>query len=101
MGNHYSRNRVKSKHSQADPFTALTWDELQDWAGPVIISRGQRYQRSRQVQDLARTSNGGLIAWVLGTNRYATRIETEDDELVAACTCPYEGVCKHAVAVVL
>jgi uncharacterized Zn finger protein len=38
---------------------------------------------------------------VLGTHRYATRIETEEDELVATCTCPYGGVCKHAVAVVL
>jgi uncharacterized Zn finger protein len=38
---------------------------------------------------------------VLGTHRYATRIETEEDELMATCTCPYGGVCKHAVAVVL
>ena len=101
MGTNNSRNRAKSRHSQTDPFNALTWDELQDWAGPVIVSRGRRYQRSRQVQDLARTSSGGLVAWVLGSNRYATRIETKDDELVAACTCPYGGSCKHAVAVVL
>ncbi len=101
MGTNNSRNRAKSKHSQADPFNALTWDELQDWAGPVIVSRGRRYQHGRQVHDLARTSSGGLVAWVLGSNRYATRIESEEDELVAACTCPYGGICKHAVAVVL
>lgn len=101
MGNNNSQNRAKSKHSQVDPFNALTWDDLQSWAGPVIVARGRRYQRSRQVQDLARTSSGGLVAWVLGSNRYATRIETEDDELVAACTCPYGDICKHAVAVVL
>ncbi|MDF0676785.1 MAG: SWIM zinc finger family protein [Nitrospira sp.] len=101
MGKHNSRNGSQGKHSQADPFKALTWDELQGWAGAVIVSRGRRYQRDRLVQDLARTSSGGLVAWVLGSQRYATRIETEDDELVAACTCPYEGICKHAVAVVL
>ncbi|NGZ11362.1 MAG: SWIM zinc finger domain-containing protein [Nitrospira sp. LK70] len=101
MGKNDSRDRPKSRPSQADPFKALTWDELQDWAGAVIVSRGQRYQRSRLVQDLARTSNGGLVAWVLGSHQYATRVETETDELVAACTCPYGGVCKHAVAVVL
>jgi uncharacterized Zn finger protein len=101
MGKNNSRNRVQSKHSQTDPFTGVTWDDLQEWAGAVIVSRGQRYQRSRQVQGLARTSSGGLVAWVLGTHRYVTRVETEDGELVAACTCPYEGVCKHAVAVVL
>jgi uncharacterized Zn finger protein len=101
MGKHSSRNRVQGKRSQDDPFTDLTWDDLQKWAGPVIVSRGQRYQRSRQVQGLARTSSGGLVAWVLGTHRYAMRIEREDDELLAVCTCPYGGVCKHAVAVVL
>jgi len=101
MGKPNSRNRTQSKQLQAEPFTALTWDELQDWAGPVIVSRGQRYQRSSQVHDLATTTRGGLVAWVLGSERYATSVELENGELVATCTCPYEGVCKHAVAVVL
>jgi uncharacterized Zn finger protein len=101
MGNNNSRSTTQRKQPQADPFNALTWDELQGWAGPVIVSRGRRYQRSHQVQDLARTSRGGLVAWVQGSQCYAARIESEDDELVAACTCPYEGICKHAVAVVL
>ena len=65
------------------------------------MSRGQRYQRSRLVQDLARTASGGLIAWVHGSHRYATMIESKGRTLIAACTCPYGGVCKHAVAVVL
>jgi uncharacterized Zn finger protein len=38
---------------------------------------------------------------VLGSDRYATSVELENGELVATCTCPYGGVCKHAVAVVL
>jgi uncharacterized Zn finger protein len=53
------------------------------------------------VQDLARTASGGLIAWVHGSHRYATTIESKGRTLIAACTCPYGGVCKHAVAVVL
>ena len=101
MGINDSGNKARNKQSKVDPFSVLTWDELQEWAGAIIVSRGQRYQRSHQVQGLARTSSGGLVAWVLGSQRYATRIETEDEELVAACTCPYGGVCKHAVAVVL
>ena len=76
MGKHNSRNRTSDKRTQVDPFTALTWDELQDWAGPVIVSRGQRYQRSGQVHDLARTARGGLVAWVLGSDRYATSVES-------------------------
>lgn len=101
MGKGNSRNRTKNQRPQGDPFTALTWDDLQEWAGSIIVSRGQRYQRSRQVQALVNTSSGGLVAWVLGSERYATRVESADGDLLAVCTCPYEGVCKHAVAVVL
>jgi uncharacterized Zn finger protein len=93
--------RTAKKRSQTDPFLDLTWDDLQKWAGAVILSRGQRYQRNGQVWDLARTSVGELVAWVQGTRRYATTIASEGKALIAACTCPYEGICKHAVAVVL
>lgn len=92
---------MAKKHSQADPLKDLTWDDLQEWAGAVITSRGERYQHNGQVQDLARTSRGGLVAWVQGTRRYATTIESEGNALIAACTCPYGDICKHAVAVVL
>ena len=101
MGKRNSRNKTKNKRTQVDPFVALTWDDLQEWAGSVIVSRGQRYQRSGQVHDLARTSRGGLVAWVVGSDRYATRVQPKNGELVATCTCPYGGICKHAVAVVL
>jgi uncharacterized Zn finger protein len=46
--------------------------------------------------------DGGLVAWVEGTRRYATLVERDaGGSLHSTCTCPYEGVCKHAVAVVL
>ena len=93
--------RMAQKHSQTDPLKDLTWDDLQEWAGAAIVTRGERYQRSGQVHDLARTSRGGLVAWVQGTHRYATTIESEGKALIAACTCPYGDICKHAVAVVL
>jgi len=93
--------RMAQKHSQTDPLKGLTWDDLQEWAGAAIVTRGERYQHSGQVHDLARTSRGGLVAWVQGTRRYATTIESEGKALIAACTCPYGDICKHAVAVVL
>jgi len=93
--------RMAQKHSQTDPLKDLTWDDLQEWAGAAIVTRGERYQHSGQVHDLARTSRGGLVAWVQGTGRYATTIESEGKALIAACTCPYGDICKHAVAVVL
>ncbi|GBC62404.1 hypothetical protein DENIS_3376 [Desulfonema ishimotonii] len=84
-----------------DPMARLTWDDLTDWAGEKIVSRGESYQKSGNVRDLARTPDKGLVAWVRGTETYATQVEFEDGELFAYCTCPYWDTCKHAVAVVL
>jgi uncharacterized Zn finger protein len=53
------------------------------------------------VQGTVRTPGGGLIAYVHGTERYATWVDFEEGELVSACSCPYGATCKHAVAVVL
>lgn len=89
------------KRKQADPFEALTWNDLTDWAGSKIVSRGKNYQRNGYVKDLARTPDGNLVAWVDGTERYATRVFFEDDELESICSCPYWDTCKHAVAVVI
>jgi uncharacterized Zn finger protein len=90
------RNRSKS-----DPFQELTWRDIEDWAGSKIVSRGKRYQKSRQVQDLARTPRGGIVAWVRGTQRYVTLVEFKGGDLLSTCSCPYGSTCKHAVAVVL
>ncbi|HSH82465.1 MAG TPA: SWIM zinc finger family protein [Herpetosiphonaceae bacterium] len=82
-------------------FRQLTWPAIEDWAGAKIAARGQRYQRNHQVADPARTSRGEVVAWVQGTHRYATLIDVDDQGLIAACTCPFDDICKHAVAVVL
>ncbi len=82
-------------------FKQLTWPTIEDWAGATIAARGQRYQRNHQVTDLARTSEGEVVAWVQGTHRYATLIDIDEHGPIAACTCPFEDICKHAVAVVL
>jgi len=53
--------------------SALTWAELEAWAGSRIVSRGKSYQKSGCVRDLARTSDGGLLAWVRGSRNFATK----------------------------
>lgn len=80
---------------------SLTWEDLRQWAGSTIMGRGKTYIKN--VSDLARTESGGLIAWVAGTEDYATNVEADEDgELDWFCSCPYGlGPCKHAVAVVL
>ncbi|HEY7328766.1 MAG TPA: hypothetical protein VH592_14080 [Gemmataceae bacterium] len=85
----------------------LTWDDLEEWAGSRSLERGRSYQRSGHVRDLACSADGVLLAWVQGTERYATQVElrAESGESVrpsSRCTCPL-GIdgCKHGVAVVL
>lgn len=93
---------MPGKKTQLNKFAGLAWNDLQEWAGNRIVSRGKNYQRQGRVCDLAVTEDHGLIAWVDGTEKYATKVVMEDDGLPEAiCTCPYEWDCKHAVAVVI
>jgi uncharacterized Zn finger protein len=92
---------VKKEVLKKELFAALNWDDLEQWAGGRVLSRGQGYQRSHRVKELAQTRTGALVAWVQGGQRYATEVDFEDGELISVCTCPYGNNCKHAVAVVL
>jgi len=93
---------MPKKKTQLDQFADLTWNDLEEWAGGKIVSRGKNYQRRGRVRDLAVTEDDGLIAWVDGTERYATKVVIDDDGLPdSICTCPYGFDCKHGVAVVI
>ena len=79
----------------------LTYDDLDQWAGETIRTRGKGY--IKRVDGLHRTPAGELVAWVAGTEDYATLVRLDEagghDWF---CTCPYDGgPCKHAVAVIL
>ena len=92
---------MKKEPSKRDLFERLDWDDLEQWAGSKILSRGQGYQRSRRVKELVQTQTGALVAWVYGGQKYATEVDFGHGELISVCTCPYGDNCKHAVAVVL
>jgi uncharacterized Zn finger protein len=92
---------MKKESSKRDLFEKLNWDDLEQWAGSRVLSRGQDYQRSHRVKELAQTQTGALVAWVHGGQKYATEVDFENGELISVCTCPYGSNCKHAVAVVL
>jgi uncharacterized Zn finger protein len=92
---------MKKEALKRDLFEKIRWDDLEQWAGSRILSRGQGYYRDHRVQGLAQTQTGRIIAWVHGGRRYATEVDFEDGELISVCTCPYGNNCKHAVAVVL
>ena len=84
-----------------DPFTEITWEDMHDWVGEKILSRGRNYQKQEAVRDLVKTPDGGLIAWVMGSEKYTAYVLFEDGKFQSQCTCPYWDQCKHAVAVVL
>jgi uncharacterized Zn finger protein len=92
---------MAKKINKIDFIKNLSWDDLRAWAGSKIVSRGKDYQKSGYVEDLALTPDGALIAWVLGTHRYATLVDIQKGKLISDCNCPYGDTCKHAVAVVL
>jgi len=79
----------------------LTFDDLHDWAGEKILNRGKSYVK--QVDQLSRTEDNTLVAWVTGSERYATSVGVDaQGDFEYYCTCPYNwGPCKHAVAVIL
>ena len=79
----------------------LTLDDLREWAGAKILSRGKSYVRN--VEGLSRTEDGTLAAWVSGSEEYATSVHLDSDgDFDYSCSCPYDwGPCKHTVAVVL
>jgi uncharacterized Zn finger protein len=89
-----------SKKANKD-FQNLTWFDLQSWAGSKVVSRGKSYQQNKLVEDLAITQSGDLVAWVTGSTTYATKVSFDEGSLASACTCPYYGACKHAVALIL
>ena len=82
-------------------FSSLTWADLSEWAGDAIVSRGKSYKNKSS--DLRTTPEPGLLAWMNGSQRYATRVWFDSDKkLHGECSCPYEGnPCKHAVGLVL
>ena len=46
-------------------FTTLSWNDLEKWAGPVILQRGKSYRR--RVHDLALTDEKHVVATVAGS----------------------------------
>lgn len=97
-----SRTKKTEPEQPVDPFSELTWDDLDEWAGSRIVARGRSYQRRGAVRELQRDEEDALVAWVEGSRLYAARVSIEGSkDLIGECTCPYWTTCKHAVAVVV
>lgn len=101
--------KAKSKRtrsaSDCPQWSEITWEDLEAWADPGSLERGEGYFHGGNVRSLAITPGGELLAWVEGTERYAVQIalapRDESPRLASLCTCPVGYACKHAVAAVL
>ena len=81
------------------PYESLSSEDLEQWAGSVVFKRGKGYRP--RVHDLAATEEGHLVANVIGSESYITRVWMTGGEPDHECSCPYPEPCKHAVAVLL
>jgi len=78
----------------------LTTNDLNEWAGDTIVGRAKGYLK--HVENLCYYSDGRLVAYVNGSERYLTYISfNKNHTLESYCSCPYWATCKHAVALVL
>ena len=66
-----------------------------------IMERGKKYAREHRVKYLTLRRGAGS-AWVEGGNWYDLQFRLSGDDVTELyCTCPYPGLCKHAVAALL
>lgn len=75
---------------------------LERWGGEKIFKRGKNYFQRGYVKDLVITPNGRLLATVKGSRDYISALYLDETgNLAGDCTCPYDDICKHIVALAL
>lgn len=66
----------------------------------VILSRGKNYYREDTIKQLKQIAANAWKANVNGTDEYFVYVELDKDYIVeSVCTCPFDGTCKHEIAV--
>jgi uncharacterized Zn finger protein len=100
-------SKIKERPARAARagWSELTWDDLEEWADSGSLERGEGYFHGGNVESIAMTPGGVLVAWVEGNERYAVQValapSDQSPRLISLCTCPVGYACKHAVAAVL
>jgi uncharacterized Zn finger protein len=80
----------------------LTEDVIKSNSDYVIYRRGREYYVKGLVKNVNfdRAENT-VSAIVKGGEKYKVRIFPENGEIKGFCSCPYEDVCKHIIAVLI
>lgn len=83
-------------------FQNLTEEDIENCCEYKIFQRGLDYFNDGLVEQVSRNiGNKTITASILGTNLYTVDIFLHDNEMQGDCSCPYSGVCKHMIAVLL
>ena len=91
-----------SSESILECMTCITEDDVRDFSDFKIFNRGQEYYEEGMVEELMYNSaNNTVVASVMGTKEYRVEFYIENNDVQCTCDCPYDGVCKHAIAAFL
>ncbi len=74
--------------------------DLKNRVPDIIFKQGLDYFKEGRVK-IKQMDNLSVLATVQGTYPYVVRLNVDSNSFDATCTCPYNYVCKHAVAVAL
>jgi len=74
--------------------------DLKDRVPDIIFRQGMDYFKEGRVT-IKQMENLSVLATVQGTYPYVVRLSADERSFDATCTCPYNYICKHAVAVAL
>lgn len=71
--------------------------DLKDRVPDIIFKQGLDYFKEGRVK-IKQWDNFSVLASVQGTYPYIVRLSADERSFDATCTCPYNYICKHAVA---
>src|SRR4051812_14454380 len=93
-----SSNPGPGSSRAVDPFM-LSWPAIERHFEAPIAKQGRSLFEQRTVHDLARTTDGELVARVHDGRPHVVNVETVAGIVTGDCTCPDELDCEHVVAV--
>lgn len=75
----------------------ITHEMLESFVPDRIFWRGEDLYNEGAVRNV-NISEKKISAKVLGTHLYNVIAKLKEDEFLFSCTCPYDGFCKHRIA---
>ena len=79
----------------------LTLQNFEKQLNQSILQRGKQYYQQKAVGTLEESEKDTWMAEVEGSETYSVEVTLKDNNEISGyfCDCPYEGTCKHVVAV--